>query len=214
MTDSIRILIIEDNQNYLNSLKQALTLLEGVEYFDGYGSFEAFRNATTEVPDAPDLILLDINLPGLSGLDALPELKQMMPSTEVIMLTQNDDYPNVLTAIQRGASGYIIKGGSVKDIHQAILDVHHGAAVIDPRLSRIVLTTLACTPRDSQENPLSSREAQVLSAMADGLTKKEVADQLKLSYHTIDLYTRNIYEKLKAPNNAAAIATAIRKGLI
>lgn len=211
MTDSIRIHIIEDNRNYLNSLKQALTLLEGVEYSGGYGSFEAFRNTP---PEAPDCILLDINLPGISGLDALIELKQMIPTTEIIMLTQNDDYPNVLTAIQRGASGYIIKGGSVKEIHQAILDVHHGASVIDPRLSRIVLTTLTGVPSETTDNPLSEREAQVLSGLADGLTKKEVAALLKLSYHTIDLYTRNIYEKLKAPNIAAAIATAIRKGHI
>jgi|SaaInlStandDraft_1057018.scaffolds.fasta_scaffold20640_4 DNA-binding NarL/FixJ family response regulator len=211
MTDSIRILIIEDNKNYLNSLKQALTLLDGVEYSDGYGSFEAFRNAA---PEAPDCILLDINLPGMSGLDALPEIKQMMPATEVIMLTQNDDYPNVLTAIQRGASGYIIKGGSVKEIHQAILDVNQGASVIDPRLSRIVLTTLAGTKTNTNENPLSDREVEVLNSLADGLTKKEVAEVLSLSYHTIDLYTRNIYEKLKSPNIAAAIATAIRKGLI
>jgi|TARA_B110000967_G_scaffold209316_1_gene264905 DNA-binding NarL/FixJ family response regulator len=211
MTDSIRILIIEDNQNYLNSLKQALTLLDGVEYSDGYGSFEAFRDAA---PAAPDCILLDINLPGISGLDALIELKQMMPATEVIILTQNDDYPNVLTAIQRGASGYIIKGGSVKGIHQAILDVNHGASVIDPRLSRIVLTTLAGTKTNTKENPLSDREAEVLKSLADGLTKKEVAEVLSLSYHTIDLYTRNIYEKLQSPNIAAAIATAIRKGLI
>jgi DNA-binding NarL/FixJ family response regulator len=210
MKHPIRILIIEDNQNYLNSLKQAMTLLDEVEYASGYGSFEAFQHAA---PDAPDLILLDINLPGISGLDALPEIKQMMPATEVIMLTQNDDYPNVLTAIQRGASGYIIKGGSVKEIHQAILDVYHGASVIDPRLSRIVLSTLAGTS-DTQENLLSEREVEVLNALADGLTKKEVAHTLDLSYHTVDLYTRNIYEKLKSPNIAAAIATAIRKGMI
>ena len=206
MTDSIRIHIIEDNQNYLNSLKQALTLLEGVEYSGGYGSFEAYRIAP---PEAPDCILLDINLPGISGLEALPEIKQMMPDTEVIMLTQNDDYLNVLQALRSGASGY-----SIKDIHQAILDVHSGAAVIDPRLSRIVLTTLAGVPSDTTDNPLSERETQVLKELADGMTKKEAAAHLNLSYHTIDLYTRNIYEKLKAPNIAAAIATAIRKGLI
>jgi len=211
MTDSIRIHIIEDNQNYLNSLKQALTLLEGVEYSGGYGSFEAYRIAP---PEAPDCILLDINLPGISGLEALPEIKQMMPDTEVIMLTQNDDYLNVLQALRSGASGYIIKGGSIKDIHQAILDVHSGAAVIDPRLSRIVLTTLAGVPSDTTDNPLSERETQVLKELADGMTKKEAAAHLNLSYHTIDLYTRNIYEKLKAPNIAAAIATAIRKGHI
>lgn len=211
MTDSIRIHIIEDNQNYLNSLKQALTLLEGVEYSGGYGSFEAYRIAP---PEAPDCILLDINLPGISGLEALPEIKQMMPDTEVIMLTQNDDYLNVLQALRSGASGYIIKGGSIKDIHQAILDVHSGAAVIDPRLSRIVLTTLAGVPSDTTDNPLSERETQVLKELADGMTKKEAAAHLNLSYHTIDLYTRNIYEKLKAPNIAAAIAIAIRKGHI
>ena len=202
MTEPIQVVIIEDNPNYLNSLQRALEILDGVECSGGYPSFESFRDAA---PHAPDCILLDINLPGTSGIDALPEIKMMVPRTEVIMLTQNDDYPNVLKAIQRGASGYIIKGGSVKEIHQAIVDVHNGASVIDPRLSRIVLTTLAGTPADTEENPLSTREAEVLSLMADGLTKKEVAHQL---------YTRNIYEKLKSPNIAAAIATAIRKGLI
>ena len=102
----------------------------------------------------------------------------------------------------------------MKEIHQAIIDVNNGAAVIDQRLSRIVLTTLAGSSSGTGDNPLSEREAEVLSAMADGLTKKEVAQQLKLSYHTVDLYTRNIYEKLKAPNIAAAIATAVRKCLI
>ena len=165
-------------------------------------------------PKSTGCILLDINLHGLSGLDALTEIKQAHPSSEVIILTQNDDYINVLTAIQRGASGYIIKGGSVSEIHQAIIDVSNGAAVIYPRLSRIVLTTLAGTRSEQTENSLSPREAEVLSALADGLTKKEVAHNLNLSYHTIDLYTRNIYEKLKAPNIAAAIATAVLKGLI
>lgn len=213
MKAPVRILIIEDNQNYLNSLKQTLKLLDGVEFADGYNSFEAFQLAS---PEAPDLILLDINLPGSSGLEALPKIKQMMPATEIIMLTHNDDYTNVLESIRKGASGYILKGGSIKDIHQTILDVSDGAAIIDPRLSRIVLTTLAgsSAPSPTKENPLSKRESAVLKAMADGLTKKEVAESLNLSYHTVDLYTRNIYNKLKAPNIAAAIATAIRKGHI
>ena len=174
-------------------------------------SDESFRDAA---PEPPDSILLDLNLPETSGLDALPEIKKRMPGTEIIMLTQNDDYPNVLKAIQRGASGYIIKGGSMNEIHQAILDVHNGASVIDPRLSRIVLSTIAGAPSETKDNPLSPREVEVLSAMADGLTKKEVADQLNLSYYTIDHYTRNIYDKLKSPNIAASIATAIRKGMI
>ena len=159
--------------------------------------------------------MLDINLPGLSGLDALPRLKQLLPSTDIIMLTQHDDYTNVLTALQRGAAGYIIKDGTINDIHQAIVEVHGGAAVIDPRLSRIVLTTLVGNRSDPEESfHLSMREAEVLGALADGLTKKEIAYNLNISYHTVDQYVRNIYEKLKVPNIAAAIATGIRKGLI
>jgi DNA-binding NarL/FixJ family response regulator len=211
MNDPIRTIIIEDNSNYFNALQKALETFDGVECVGGYATFENFREAS---PDAPDCILLDINLPGVSGLNALPDIKQMMPHTEIIMLTQNDNYLNVLTAIQRGASGYIVKGGSINAIHQAIQDVHTGAAVIDPRLSRIVLTTLAGSPSVTEEEQLSARETEVLSALADGLTKKEVAHSLELSYHTVDLYTRNIYQKLKTPNIAAAIATAVRKRLI
>ena len=211
MTTPIKTIIIEDNANYLNSLQDALEVLDGVEFAGSSETVEAFREIETA---SPDCILLDINLPGLSGLDALTEIKKLHPKSEVIMLTQNDDYINVLTAIQRGAAGYIIKGGSINEIHQAIIDVTNGASVIDPRLSRIVLTTLAGTKTNEDDISLSAREAEVLSALADGLTKKEVANNLNLSYHTIDLYTRNIYEKLKTPNIAAAIATAVRKGLI
>ena len=211
MSEPIQVIIIEDNPNYMRSLRSALNLLEGIECVGGYGDMEAFREAA---PDAPDCILLDINLPGTSGIDGLPEIRQAMPATNVIMLTQDDDYLQVLKAIQYGATGYIIKGTSVKDIHQAVVDVHNGASVIDPRLSRIVLSTLAGTKSGPEVNPLSARETEVLSALADGLTKKQVAESLALSYHTVDLYTRHIYEKLKSPNIAAAIATAIRKGLI
>ena len=211
MKKTIQVITIEDNPNYLDLLQCALEVLDNVECVGGYSSFESFRD---DAPDAPDCILLDLKLPGISGLDALPEIKKMMPDTEIIMLTLNDDYPNVLKAIQRGASGYLVKGGSMKEIHQAILDVHNGVSVIDPRLSRIVLSTIAGAPPETKDNPLSPREVEVLSAMADGLTKKEVADQLNLSYYTIDHYTRNIYGKLNSPNIAASIATAIRKGLI
>ncbi len=211
MNKDIQVMIIEDNPNYLHSLQSALNVLEGLTCSGAFCSYETFREAA---PTPPDCILLDINLTGISGLTALPELKQIMPDVNVIMLTQDDDYLNVLKAIQRGATGYIIKGGGVKEIHQAVVDVNNGASVIDPRLSRIVLSTLAGTEPSAEHNPLSDRETEVLSALADGLTKKEVAKNLALSYHTIDLYTRHIYDKLKSPNIAAAIATAIRKGLI
>ena len=211
MSSEIKVLIIEDNRNYLRSIEQALTLMEGVCFAGGLNSVEAVEDTAVS---PPDVILLDINLPGRSGLEALPEIKKTFPQAEVIMLTQNDNYAMVLNAIKNGASGYVLKGGSVMDIHRTILEVHAGASVIDPKLSRIVLSTLAGTQLESTKNPLSERETKVLNLLADGLTKKEVAQSMELSYHTIDLYTRNIYEKLSSPNIAAAIATAIRQGLI
>lgn len=211
MSSEIKVLIIEDNQNYLRSIEQALTLMEGVCFAGGLNSIEAMEDQ--EVP-APDVILLDINLPGRSGLESLPQVRRTFPMAEVIMLTQNDNYTMVLNAIQNGASGYILKGGSVMDIHRTIIEVHAGASVIDPGLSRIVLNTLAGNIPEMKESPLSERETRVLSLLADGLTKKEVAHDLDISYHTVDLYTRNVFEKLKSPNIAAAIATAIRQGLI
>jgi len=216
MMKPIRLTVIEDNSNYLKSLTTALYLLEDIQHIDTFQSCEAFNEAFDPSAPRPDCMLLDLNLPGLSGIDALPLFKQQLPKTEIIMLTQSDDYRHVLKAIHLGASGYMIKGCDIKKIVQTIREVLSGASVIDPKLSRIVLNTLTKQSQTATAPgiSLSPREVEVLSLMADGKTKKEVADDLNLSYHAIDLYTRNVYEKLKAPNIASAIAIAIRRNLI
>jgi len=207
--------IIEDNEIYRTSLVETLTLVEDIEHVGTYGNAEAGLKAFQADPGShPDILLLDINLPGQSGITLLPELHATLPSTDIIVLTQNDDYRTALNAISLGATGYLVKGESIVAIRNAMRDVRKGATVIDSSLSRLVINALALPDAKGMKNPLTSQEQKVLSLLAQGFAKKEVAVKMELSLHAIDFHTRNIYKKLQAPNVAAAIATAIRQKLI
>ncbi len=132
---------------------------------------------------------------------------------QLVRLVKADDYRTVLEAIQLGVVGYILKDTPIAELRRAIFEVHEGGSIIDPQLSRLVLK--AFNEKDAGvESPLSERERQVLELLAMGYVKKEVADGLGISYSAVALYTANIYEKLQVPNIAAAVAAAIRKGLI
>ena len=208
------VMIIEDNKAFTKSLRDIIELTTGMECLGHYHSAEtgldALKGAATP---KPDILLLDLNLPGESGLTMLPILKKESPETEIIILTQNNDYHTVLQAIHLGASGYLLKGGTIAAIRETIREVSDGATYIDPQLSRMVLTVL-CRGDTPAENPLSPREIEALELLALGYSKKEAADMMDLSYHSVSTYVRNIFKKLEAPNIAAAIATAIRQGLI
>jgi len=214
MDQKITLMLVEDNRAYAKTLLDMIELSQGMEALDHFYSTEACLSAL-KAPDAPrpDVLLLDLNLPGKDGLTMLPAIRHATPETEVIILTQNNNYHTVLQAIQLGAVGYLLKGCTIAEIRETIREVHGGSTFIDPQLSRMVLNAL-CQNDALEKNPLSPRETEVLELLAQGFSKKEVADQLTLSYHAIALYVRNIFKKLEAPNIAAAIATAIRQGLI
>ena len=164
--------------------------------------------------EACDIILLDLHLPGKSGLQLIPILRKEMPDTDILVLTQNDDYYTTIEAIRLGVAGYLLKDSPVASIREAIIEINQGSSIIDPQLSRIVLKALSGNPDLSDEQLLTSREQQVLELLAMGYVKKEVADQMEVSYRTIAQYTESIYKKLQVANVAAAVAAAIRKGLI
>jgi DNA-binding NarL/FixJ family response regulator len=214
MDPTINVMIIEDNKAFTKSLRDIIELTKGMECLNHFHSAEAGLEALKD-PAAPhpDILLLDLNLPGEDGLTMLPILKKESPKTDVIILTQNNDYHTVLQAIHLGAGGYLLKGGTIAAIRETIREVHGGSTFIDPQLSRMVLNTL-CHGNAAADNPLSPREVEVLELLAQGFSKKEAADMLNLSEHTVSSYVRTIFEKLEAPNTAAAIATAIRQRLI
>jgi DNA-binding NarL/FixJ family response regulator len=187
-----------------------------MECIGRHASAGACRHAfEQETPPGADIILLDLKLPDHGGLTLVPLLRERAPDAAIVVLTSDDDYHTVLEAIKLGVVGYVLKDTPVAELRRIIREVHAGGSVIDPQLSRYVLKAFQDTEEESsQVSPLSERERDVLELMAQGYVKKEVAEALGISYSTVALYTSNIYEKLQVPNVAAAVATAIRKGLI
>ena len=214
MTLQIQIAVVEDNPAYARSIQEIIASSEGMECYGVYHTAEDCSQAfQTGNPPRVDVILLDLKLPGTSGMTLIPFLRKVTPQAGILVLTSNDDYRTTLEAIQLGVVGYVLKDTPVAALRQAILDVHEGGTVIDPQLSRLVLKAFQ-DKGNGEDNPLSKRERQVLELMAMGYAKKDVATELGVSYSAVALYTANIYEKLQVPNIAAAVSTAIRKGLI
>lgn len=216
MSENARILIVEDNRAYARSLTEIIHSSGDMECVAAHGTAGSCRRAfEQDNPPEVDIILLDLKLPDHDGLSLVPLLRERAPEAGIVVLTSNDNYDTVLQAIRLGVVGYILKDTPVDDLRRIIREVHEGGSVIDPQLSRYLLKAFQQDGQtDAGQATLSERERQVLELLAEGHVKKEVADQLGISYSSVALYTSNIYEKLQVPNIAAAVATAIRKGLI
>lgn len=215
MADKIRILIIEDNRQYTDSLKHMIRMAERLEFVAAFPSAESYINdaSGSEAVDF-DIGLLDLHLPEKGGLQLIPTIQANSPSSNILVLTQDSDFRTTLEAVRLGASGYLLKNAPIASIREAIIEVHEGGCTIDPQLSRIVLRALAGSPSNEDNGILSSREQEVLKLLSMGYVKKEVADQLGIGYRTVAQHTENIYHKLQVPNIAAAVGAAIRKGII
>lgn len=215
MNKPIRIAVIEDNRAYARSIREIIASTDDMQWVSEYPNSECCLQAFQE-PSPPDVnvILLDLGLPGKSGITLIPTLRKACPHAAILVLTSDDNYRTVLEVIQLGVAGYILKNTPVADMRRAIRDVHEGGSVIDTQLSRLVLNSFRASESDCDDNPLSNRERQVLELLAIGYVKKEIAAELSISYSAVALYTANIYEKLQVPNVAAAVGAAIRKRLI
>ena len=216
-TAPIQVMVIEDNRIYRHAIAEALDENEAFSCIaEAVSSDEAFHLLTTE-DLRPDIILLDLEMPGTHGLDALPKLREKLPDTRIIILTQSDREVHVLKAITRGASGYLLKTAPLQEIFDSIREVFNGGASLDPNLAGITLKLIRNIQPDIPEEDdslLTTRELEVLELLSKGFVKKEIAAQLDLSLHAIDHRMRRIYTKLQVQNVAAAVATAVRKGWI
>ncbi|MBT7959573.1 MAG: response regulator transcription factor [Akkermansiaceae bacterium] len=215
MPEAIKISIIEDNPQYTQSLQTMISVSEQMEFVASYESGEAYLENLNENPaEVADIVLLDLHLPGKSGLQLIPIIRKEMPETNILVLTQNNDYHTTIEAIRLGVAGYLLKDSPIASIREAITELHQGSSIIDPQLSRIVLQALSGNTEIDDENILTEREQQVLELLAMGYVKKEVAVHMGVGYRTVSQYTENIYKKLQVANVAAAVAAAIRKGMI
>jgi DNA-binding NarL/FixJ family response regulator len=169
----------------------------------------------------PEVILLDLGLPGMSGLEGLRRFKARIPEAEIIVFTVFDDRERVFEAICNGASGYLLKSEPLERIVAAVEEVRRGGSPMSPEIARCVIERFSRLPglsSPSDEPPiaesLSEREREVLRLLADGLVKKEVANRMEISLYTVDNYVRRIYAKLHVNTLGGAVARAIRDGIV
>jgi DNA-binding NarL/FixJ family response regulator len=205
--------VIEDHGPLRETVREALTAssLGPVETF---GSCEAALLFLKTALASPEVVILDIGLPGMSGLDGLRLLKAASPTSEIIVFTVFDDRRRVYEAIGAGASGYLLKSESLERIIAAVGEVKRGGSPMTSEIARVILERFGKLAPGNSDVALSDREAEVLRALVDGLTKKEIASRLDLSMHTIDNYVRRIYAKLHVNTLGGAVAKALRDGLV
>jgi DNA-binding NarL/FixJ family response regulator len=206
--------VIEDHADSRRVLARVLNRDSTMQCPCTFASCEDALAALQAKPH-PDVILLDIGLPGMSGIEGIRHIKALSPTTHVIVLTVFDDQEKVFNAICAGASGYLLKTADGDAVTGAIQEVLQGGAPINPRVARLVLNMFAARSAPPlQSYGLSGREREVLELMVQGFVKKEIADRLQLSYHTVDHHLRSIYTKLQVHTRGGAVAKAVSQHLV
>jgi DNA-binding NarL/FixJ family response regulator len=198
---AIRVFIYDDSNERRDSLKALLMLNDELKFV---GEAMNCKNVLAEIENFyPDVVLMDINMPEVDGIEGLKLIKTNHPEVKVLMQTAFDDSDKIFTCIKNGASGYILKNDKPQRILQAIEEVYQGGAAMNPAIAKKVLDYFK--PNENK-NPLSPKENEVLACLADGLSYKMVADKLGVSYATINTHTKRIYEKLHISSLGQAIA--------
>jgi DNA-binding NarL/FixJ family response regulator len=207
----MRLIIVEDDPILLESLKLILGGEAGITVAGAFGSAEDALRALRK--SSPEVMLTDLGLPGMSGIELIKKAKDDMPSLEIMTHTVFEDRENVFAAIKAGASGYILKGSSPREIVEAIHEIHKGGAPMSPKIARKVIHEFQDENVEDQYI-LSQRERDIVKCIEQGLTYKEISLRLKISSHTVHTHIKNIYEKLQAKDRGEALVKARKTGII
>jgi DNA-binding NarL/FixJ family response regulator len=205
---SIRVAVVEDERTMRENLA---LLLDSAAGFSCVGALADAERALTKLPgSAPDVVLMDLHLPGKSGVECVRELKRVLPATQFIMLTIEEDSQRVFESLEAGASGYLVKNVELDKILGAIRDVHAGGSPISSHIARMLVRTFQ-KPAATWKGPsdLTTRESQIIGLLARGYRSKEVAEELGISVPTVNTHVRNVYEKLQVRSRAEAVARYI-----
>jgi DNA-binding NarL/FixJ family response regulator len=209
----IPVWIIDDNKGFCFILSQALNLSKTIDCLKCFHSSKSALQALTEEDSPPSVILLDIKMPRLSGLDAIPGIKRITPATQIIMLTSYDLDENIRTAMNRGASGYLLKSSTPTEIVNAIEGAQKGGSPIDPMITKKIMRAFLGSSEEDEYH-LTRREKDILRFMSSELTTHEVAQKMNLSHYTVDTHLKNIYQKLKVHNRQGLVRKAVEERLI
>lgn len=208
-----RVCLIEDHTDYRKTLQLAIRSQADMVCDQSYSSIEA-SVAETSNASSPSVILLDLGLPGMHGVDGIPLLKKQFPTAKIIVLTVYDNKPVVMQALAAGADGYLLKTDGLEAIMRGIREVVNGGAPLNSHIAKMILSAFSIAPPKSADVDLTEREKQILMLLSQGMIKKEIASHMGLSYHTIDSHVRNIYTKLQVHNLSGAVAKALQYGLV
>ncbi len=211
----IKVAIIEDNTTIRDGLA---ALINGTSGYSCVGSFPDCESFLYKIPtlDA-NVVLMDIGLPGMSGIDGISRAKKIKPNLNILMLTVYEDSQSVFNALCAGACGYLVKKTPPIRLLEAIKDAFEGGAPMSSLIARQVITLFQQNvgqQNEDKDSQLSSREKEVLTSLADGNNYQSIADKLFISVDTVRHHIRNIYRKLHVHSQSEAVAKAIRKGII
>lgn len=208
----LRIAIVEDDPLMRMGLKQFLEAQPQIEIVseaaDGYGAIDAVSQIAT------DLVIMDVGLPQLDGIEATRQIKARFPQLRILMLTSHGETTEIIAALSCGADGYCMKGTSLQHLLGAISVVKDGAVYLDPQIARAAISHLQPPRSNHSQVALSPRELEVLELLVDGCSNPEIADRLYVSLSTVKVYIRNIMNKLAVDDRVQAAVVALRSGLV
>lgn len=210
----IEVWLIDDNDLYVSVVTEAINLSDDVRCTASFGRCEPALEQLANHAVPPHVILLDIGLPGISGLQAIQKFKDLSPRMQIIMLTVFDLDDKVTSALMRGASGYLLKTSTTEDILRGIRATMQGGMPLDPMVTRELFRKIKESKRPSKDYFLTDREKDVLKLMVDGLFLQEMGEKLFISTHTVTSHMKHIYEKLGVTTRSMAVAKAITENLI
>ncbi len=208
MNDEIKVAIIEDD----NEIRQLMTLI--IDSSPGFSCGQSFSSCESAMDDLqsspPHVVLMDIDLPGMSGIEGVKCLKEKLLETDCLMLTVQDDDESIFNSICVGATGYLLKDTPPTEILKAIEEVHKGGSPMTASIARRIVSSF----NTQKESPLSVREQEILRHLCDGENYKIIAEKLHISGHTVRSHFKNIYKKLHVSTRAEAVKKAINDKLI
>lgn len=206
-----RLIIVEDDALLRDTLRLLIGADPGFNLTGDFGSAEEVLCGLDT--SRPQMMLCDLGLPGMSGIELIQRVKHRLPATDIIAHTINEDRDSVFAAIKAGATGYLVKGSSPREVIEALYSLRDGGAPMSPRIARAVIRELQ-GPDSDDVFLLTAKEKEVLNSVYEGLSYKEISRKLNISTHTVHSHIKRIYEKLQAKNKQDALAKARRKGII
>lgn len=209
----IRLILVEDHADFRESVSMVLEKRGGYQCVGGYSTMEDALEAIRGGLRA-DLVLSDLGLPGMSGIDGIRQVRELLPEARVLVLTAFTDKAKVFSALEAGAHGYLVKAGSAVRLMETLEEVLAGGTPLDPKIAGMILQTFRKLSPIPEAETLSARECEVLQLSAKGLARKEIADQLKVSEHSVTEYIKRSFDKLHVRSLPAAVSEAIRRGFL